>query len=534
MLSTAAIRRLQVAKGLLIHSKALLSTSTSTTTPRPPKVDLNQAPSWSIQQHQPPTSTSTPIHSQGQQQQQQEQAYVSEDNPWSIPIYLLSAALISGSIYYVKHQSSVKLDPTQPQPAATTGLDVFGVSSDHDDTAARESKLFNLAALSSSTLWARIQNLFIYPSSIRSPLRSALVYHVVVPDPAKAEASYLTAWDAARALGALDLEAGIALQLARFYADQDAPVPALRWYHLGLERLLGWYADKEERNNHRKRAVEWATPDGQAKLERVAGVLAYMARAKAYAAANPDSAKRVAPGATEENLPKVSVDAYYSMALATMLLATRLSSVPDETRARKAVDAHLGALLRMQVPQVTVAAPATSSSDSAAHQGTDQLVSLLEDMAAYYSQRNAREYAATLRRALLGYMPGSDARDVYCRRATVMNNLAEDLAAAAQDQPATDVQRRDELLAGARQWLIRARDATEGKAAPECTECRAIALNNLGQVAEMRGDRERAVKYLKKAVAEARKAGMVDVRREAMGNLERVEDDIERIRKNSK
>ncbi|KAI9149757.1 hypothetical protein H9P43_009936 [Blastocladiella emersonii ATCC 22665] len=448
------------------------------------------------------------------------QQQVEDESPYSVPMYMLSALLIGGSIYYVGAKSSERIDlDTTNTTGPRSGEDPFGVSLTADEDDAREARLLS----TTGNLWVRLQNLWMYPSAVRSPLRSAVLYHHYVPDAAKAEAFYLTAWDAAKAGGHLDLEAGIALQLARFYADQTAPVPALRWYHRGLESLVAWYADAGERNNHRRAAVPWHAPAvASAKLERVAAILAHMARAAAYLEANPESAAAAvakdAAGGRKET-PNWGTDRYYSMALGTFLLASAPPTGAEHAHAHAAVQAHLGHLLRGSVPPPTVSATAGSPNPPAG------LVALLEEMATHYASRHQPAYAAALRRTLLGYMPGTDARDVYCRRASVMNNLAGDLVAGyehAQAREGGDSPAPAEYLAEAKRWLVRARDSTDAKSAPECGECRAAALNNLGRVSELMGDFDAAARALRESLLVARGAGLVDARREAQANLDRV------------
>ncbi|KAI9220599.1 hypothetical protein BC828DRAFT_112983 [Blastocladiella britannica] len=558
------------------------------------------APKWTVTPN--PTATPTPRHipsansgsgsgsGSGSNADADADAAAAADEGgfMSIPIYLAAAALFGWSVHHVQTELgqpgklSASLDPFG-QPFAVSKA---GVSETAQEDDAREASLLGPVLDADAPWLARLRNWWTYPASVRDPLRWAVFYHVYAPDAARAEAFYLQAVDAAAAAqGRLDLEAGIALQMARFYADQRAPVPALRWYHVGIERLVAWYAADDERIIGRLARIPWASAVGAEKLDRVAAVYAGMARAAAYLEVRPDAAQVVAVGQGREsaNPPNWGTDRYYSMALAAAMLGARVANGVGAQEAEVGVDAavrsHLGHLLRGAVPPewpephsdaVTVASarppPVT---------GTPTLVALLEEMAEFYAlgrrqfpdddendnhdvpastmggrRQPQPAYAAALRRVELALMPGSDARDVACRRALVMNNLADDLVAEwyvrVQQATADSLSSKHKnsggsgsvavaeamkdaatspLLREAAFWLARSQAAAADKTVPECALCHAVALNNAGRVAELAGDREEAMRAFKQAVTAARKNGLVDVRREAQANLGRLEED---------
>ncbi|KNE59313.1 hypothetical protein AMAG_03616 [Allomyces macrogynus ATCC 38327] len=132
-----------------------------------------------------------------------------------------------------------------------------------------------------------------------------------------------------------------------------------------------------------------------------------------------------------------------------------------------------------------------------------------------------------------------------CRRATVLNNLADDLimlaylarreaeGATTKDVAERATRRSDAHLSESIKVLQRALDASSGaaKKSPECGACRVAVLNNLGRAEEEAGEPVAAAKYLHKALAEARTLGLVDARREVQVNLTRVQEQVSTGRK---
>ncbi|KAJ3364821.1 hypothetical protein GGF32_000998 [Allomyces javanicus] len=497
-----------------------------------------------------------------------------EDSPWSIPMYILSGLLISGSIYYANNAT------LKPEDIYGTDADphaVYGPSSEQalaDDATERALLTFG------DTLWARLQNWWTYPAAVRTPLRNAILYHKYLPDSgsehagAQAEAFYLTAYAAACDDGnacSLAVRAGIALQIAQFYRDHTRARRALAWYRRGAEALAAWYLADDERNNHRRTKIVWASPAGAAKLERLAAVLANEAQAADAMRRGLGEAdeKKVgdAGGAVPAAAEFLSPDAYYTMALSTLFLARDAPTAADHAaNYESAVRAHLEHVLRHVVvtppPALVAAATRTLAVPAGAAAADDDqplvenaggrrsaaLTALLEEMAAYYSARGDAEYAAPLRRLQLAHMPSTaaaDARDVQCRRATVLNNLADDLimlaylarreaeGATAKDVAERATRRSDAHLAESIKVLQRALDASSGaaKKSPECGACRVAVLNNLGRAEEEAGEPVAAAKYLHKALAEARTLGLVDARREVQVNLARVQEQVATGRK---
>ncbi|KAJ3376039.1 hypothetical protein GGF31_000105 [Allomyces arbusculus] len=494
-----------------------------------------------------------------------------EDSPWSIPMYILSGLLISGSIYYANNAT---LKPEDLYEIDADPHAVYGPVSEQalaDDAAERALLTFG------DTLWARFQNWWTYPSAVRTPLRNAILYHKYLPDSgsehagAQAEAFYLTAYAAAcdDTTGcSLAVRAGIALQIAQFYRDHTRARRALAWYRRGAEALAAWYLADDERNNHRRTKIVWASPAGAAKLERLAAVLANEAQAADAMRRGLGEADEKKVGDTGGAVPAVaeflSPDAYYTMALSTLFLARDAPTAADNAaNYESAVRTHLEHVLRHVVvtpPPALVAAatrtlavPGAAVDDqplvaNAGGRRSAALTALLEEMAAYYSARGDAEYAAPLRRLQLAHMPSTaaaDARDVQCRRATVLNNLADDLimlaylarreaeGATAKDVAERATRRGDAHLTESIKVLQRALDASSGaaKKSPECGACRVAVLNNLGRAEEEAGEPVAAAKYLHKALAEARTLGLVDARREVQVNLTRVQEQVATGRK---
>jgi hypothetical protein len=403
-------------------------------------------------------------------------------------------------------------------------------SQDHDLDQDREQTVLERQF---NTFWHRIRNLWYYPATIRKHLRTAVFYHLYSNDiqsNSHAEAAYLLAWKAAEddPKTSLDLKAGLALQIGRFYSDVGHWKLSAKWYaENGLPLLIAWYTGGIDVG--RKSSIRnWDTAVGQERLERLAAILIELA----------ENSSKCKHGDSPRDWAPLTPDRYYSQALTTLLINRKSETL---------VQAHLARILRGESSNLT---PPSSTAPSQSTPRPAALLALLERMAGYYKDLRAPQYVALLRNMQLQHLPpenpdgAADSRDRICRRATVMNNLADAIVEMtySKDQEGsvskvTQQARSLHLLKQAEEWLLRALPAADASRSHECGECRTAILNNLGRVceeqsrlpqeSEERSVQKMAIQYYQEALNLARARGDVDARREAQINLSRFEGVIE-------
>ncbi|KAL7750209.1 hypothetical protein RI367_004382 [Sorochytrium milnesiophthora] len=344
-----------------------------------------------------------------------------------------------------------------------------------------------------SALWAMIRNLFLYPSSVRTPLRKALYHHYYSnadDSGALSEQNYLAAYSAA--LVALpehsDEVVGIALQIASFYEDcsERRRPQSMQWYKRALKSLL---------THARAQPMDWSSKVGLQRLRQVSHIAARLA----------ELSEKEAP---VNEFPQ-EAEQWYTYAFKTLAL--------PEAKLNAHFDSLLAGTANADQDGQEVALAALPESKRVL------LQPLLDNMTAFYRRYHADALVLPLSLQLLSVLP-SDERDPLCRRGQVMNNMAEAFVSLWYQRG----RKESALLEEASKWLDKAKVAREHNVSrsPECAECDVAIVNNQGRIHELHGDFVKAAEMYRRAVNMARAGGFLDSRREAQANVERMQDKI--------
>ncbi|TKX19125.1 TPR repeat-containing protein 3 [Elsinoe australis] len=152
----------------------------------------------------------------------------------------------------------------------------------------------------------------------------------------------------------------------------------------------------------------------------------------------------------------------------------------------------------------------------------DQFGATLETLAHQYEQSNNHYLAAPLFLQALAAKSSTD-----CHSVVLMNNLS--ISLAQQDppsEPGMPPPSREALVQSAREWAEKALNVA-GKIEPpvrdeECDVGCAVAIHNLGEFAEMVGQRGEAGKRYKEALSLAKAVGFTDGVKQATEGLKRL------------
>ncbi|KAK2768609.1 hypothetical protein FQN54_000465 [Arachnomyces sp. PD_36] len=335
-----------------------------------------------------------------------------------------------------------------------------------------------------------------FPPEVAKPLRRAVYYTDIKPNPSKAMSEYKQALIVANQMGlhpCSDQVLGIKVNITMMLEKSGQIRSAIEVLERVKKETLAWVAE-----DRKKKLLRDSERAREKKTKTVGGDPEEAAR---------EEERRREEERNEDRLQNKTLKRVIGMGLKLGELYA-MEDIQDHTKAEASLTSAVELCVQEMRRRQRLGLPVGGDGDDE-WQNLSEMASSLDQLATLYTNKNKHDLAAPLFLQALAMIKEYEGNTTSCKQVVLLNNVATAMAGQAQNPtPATAVSNnplpRDQVIDSARQWAQKAIDVAEHIQPPirneECDISCAVATYNLGELAEMQNDFEGA----RKRYAEAR------------------------------